>query len=126
MTALLAGAAAFADTTAHELTRCVAADPSTAGQLMCEDAARRRYDARMNRVYAALLRRLPAPAAARLRIAQRAWLVFRDADANARSAVYATRIGTMYAPMQAADSTAMVRDRALALEKQLRVLSIDD
>ncbi|SEK67620.1 hypothetical protein SAMN05216382_0904 [Sphingomonas palmae] len=37
MTALLAVAAAFADLTAHELVRCAASDPSTAGQLMCED-----------------------------------------------------------------------------------------
>ena len=126
MIALLAVAVAIVDPTARELARCAATDPSTAGQLMCEDAARRRYDARMNCAYAALLRRLPAPAAARLRTAQRAWLTFRDADDATRSALYATRTGTMYAPMQAADTTAIVRDRALAFEKLLRVLSIDD
>ncbi|SEK67667.1 Protein of unknown function [Sphingomonas palmae] len=80
----------------------------------------------MNRAYSALMRRPPAPAAARLRIAQRARITFRDADDDAQSALYATRTGTMYAPMQAADAIAIIRDRALAREKQLRVLSIDD
>ncbi len=116
---------ALADPTGRALGRCAAADASTVGQVACEAAAQGSYDGRMNRAYAALLRRLPTPAADRLRRAQRQWLAFRAADAAARDALYATRRGTMYAPMQAADQTAVTRDRALQLEARLRVLSID-
>ena len=124
--ALALATVALADPTERALTRCATVDASTAGQVACETAAQRSYDARMNRAYAALLRRLPAPAIDRLRRAQRHWLAFRAADAAARDALYATRRGTMYAPMQAADDTAITRDRALQLEARLRVLSIDD
>jgi len=124
--ALALATVALTDPTEQMLTRCVSINDSTAGQVACEAAAQRSYDARLNRAYAALLRRLPAPAADWLRRAQRHWLAFRAADAAARDALYATRRGTMYAPMQAADDTAITRDRALQLEARLRVLSIDD
>jgi len=73
-----------------------------------------------------LMRRLPPAAAARLRTAQRAWLAFRTADEAARSALYETRQGTMYVPMQAAASADIVRDRAIQLEDALRVMTIDE
>jgi len=34
--------------------------------------------------------------------------------------------GTMYVPMQAADTTNVIRDRALLLEGYVRVMAIDD
>jgi uncharacterized protein YecT (DUF1311 family) len=116
------------DPTATALQRCLAAPAgaSTAGQTDCEAQAARRYDQRMNAAYASLMRRLPADAANRLRTAQRAWLAFRSADSDARTALYATRQGTMYVPMQAAAATDTIRDRALQLEASLRVMAIDD
>ena len=85
------------DQTAIALQRCLAAPSavSTAGQTECEATAARRYDTRMNSAYTALMRRLPAEAAARLRTAQRGWLAFRSADSAARSAQFETRRGTM-------------------------------
>ncbi|HEY4075678.1 MAG TPA: lysozyme inhibitor LprI family protein [Rhizomicrobium sp.] len=80
----------------------------------------------MNRAYAGLLKVLPAEAGSRLQAAQRAWLAFRDTEAKARSALYETRRGTMYVPMQAASTTSVVRDRAFELEASLRVMRIDD
>lgn len=125
---MTAAAAALGDPTQAQLQACLA-DPaaqSTAGQTQCEAAAAESYDRRLNAAYDALMRRLPPPAAARLRSAQRAWLAFRAADEAARSALYATREGTMYVPMQAAASADIVRDRALQLEGLLRVIAIDD
>lgn len=119
--------AATPDPTAAVLKRCQD-DPinaSTAGQTECEATAQRAYDLRMNAAYSALIKRLPADAGERLRQGQRAWLAFRDADARARAALYATRRGTMYAPMDAASATAVIRDRALQLESLLRVMAID-
>jgi uncharacterized protein YecT (DUF1311 family) len=111
-----------------ELRRCLAAPEgsSTSGQTTCESAAARRYDRRMNAAYVALMRKLPADAAARLRTSQRAWLAFHVAEQAALSAMYETRTGTMYVPMQAAASTSLLRDRALQLEASLRVSSIDE
>lgn len=119
---------AHGDPTAIALQRCLAASSgmSTAGQTECEAAAARSYDARMNAAYTSLMRRLSPAAASRLRMAQRAWLAFRSADGDARSALYETRQGTMYVPMQAAAASDVVRDRAFQLEASLRVMTIDD
>jgi uncharacterized protein YecT (DUF1311 family) len=115
------------DVTQKELQGCLDAPShtSTAGQTQCEIEAARRYDGRMNAAYTGLMRRLPASIGAQLRSAQRAWLAFRTLDAKARAQLYETRQGTMFVPMQAAASTAVVRDRALQLEAALRVLEID-
>jgi uncharacterized protein YecT (DUF1311 family) len=123
----LAASAQAGDRDAAALTRCLgdAANASTAGQTDCEAAAARAYDRRMNAAYAALRHALPPAAAQQLRQSQRAWLAFRNAEAQARDAFYATRRGTMYVPMQASAATDIVRDRALQLETLLRVLRID-
>ena len=116
------------DPNAAILARCLdnPADASTAGQTSCEEQAASAYDRRMNTSYAALLKVLPQEAAHALRLSQRAWIAFRDADARANAALYATRKGTMYVSMQAASATRVVRDRALQLEADLRVMRIDD
>ena len=99
---------------------------STAGQTECEAAAAKAYDQRMNRTYAALLHRLPAPAAEKLRSAQRAWIAFRDSEQAARNALFATRSGTLYVPMQAAGAVRLVRDRVLQLEAYQSIMALDD
>lgn len=116
------------DRTQAAMRRCLDAPAaaSTAGQTACEGAAARDYDQRMNAAYDQLLQKLAPPEAVRLRAAQRAWLGFRIADEAARSALYETREGTMYVPMQAAASAAVIRDRALQLETSLRVMMIDE
>ncbi|MBZ9758729.1 DUF1311 domain-containing protein [Mesorhizobium sp. ESP6-5] len=72
------------------------------------------------------MRKLPRQAAQNLRLSQRAWLAFRDSEAKTRGALYETRQGTMYVPMQAADATNIIRDRALQLEGYVRVMAIED
>lgn len=121
-----AAATATIDVTGAALDRCLnAADnASTAGQTDCEAAARVSYDRRMNAAYAALLRRLPASAQAKLRASQRQWIVFRDSEYAAQAALFATRQGTLYVPMQAHAAMALTRDRALALEGYLRVMAV--
>jgi uncharacterized protein YecT (DUF1311 family) len=120
-------AAAPVDPTGAALARCLAGGDaaSTGGQSDCAAAARQGYDRLMNRAYARLLRRLPADAAQSLRRSQRAWLAFRMREDATRAALFATRSGTMYAPMQAAAEVAPVRDRALMLETYLRVIDIE-
>ena len=120
-------AANSADSTGVALQRCLddPANASTAGQVECEATAARTYDQRMNAAYAALLSALPPKAAQQLRQSQRAWLAFRDAERAAAGQIFATRQGTMYAPMQAGAATNLTRDRALQLESYRRILAID-
>jgi len=116
------------DPTAIALDHCLneAANASTAGQTECEAEASKNYDLRLNAAYATLMRQLPRQAAQQLRASQRAWLAFRDSDAKARDALYETRQGTMYVPMQASDATDAIRDRALQLEAYVRVMAIEN
>jgi uncharacterized protein YecT (DUF1311 family) len=118
--------AAPPDATAATLDRCLAAPAhaATAGQTACEDAAAQAYDRRLNTAYSALLLRLPQDAAERLRHSQRDWLRYRDSEAAARQAIYATRQGTMYVPMEADAAVTIVADRARLLERYLRALAI--
>ena len=63
--------------------RCLAAPSgqSTAGMIQCAAAELKTQDARLNRAYQAALKRLDKPRQkAALQKAQRAWIVFRDAD----------------------------------------------
>jgi uncharacterized protein YecT (DUF1311 family) len=125
---LLATAATpAADPTTAALRHCLDQpdNASTGGQSECETVAEKAYDQRMNRAYATLIRALPAPAADRLRQSQRSWLAFRDAEAQARTALYETRHGTMYVPMEANDETIVTRDRALQLEGYVRMIHIE-
>jgi uncharacterized protein YecT (DUF1311 family) len=115
------------DATEAALDSCLGApaNASTAGQTDYEAAAARSYDRRMNTAYRALLKRLANPAAARLRGSQRAWLIYRDAEAQTRRAIFATRQGTMYVPMQSDAAVTLIKDRAQMLERYLRVLSME-
>jgi len=121
-------ASTLEDPTAAALDRCLndPANASTAGQTECEATASSDYDRRMNAAYATLMHKLPEKAAQQLRLSQRAWLAFRDAEAKARDALYETRQGTMFVPMQASDATNVIRDRALQLEGYVRVIEIGD
>jgi uncharacterized protein YecT (DUF1311 family) len=121
-------ASGLKDPTAETLDRCLndPAKGSTSGQTECEATATDDYDHRMNAAYATLMHKLPRETAQQLRLSQRAWLAFRDAEAKARDALYETRQGTMYVPMQAADATNVIRDRALLLEGYVRVMAIDE
>ena len=121
-------AAGSKDPTAVALNHCLndAANASTAGQTDCEATATQDYDHRMNAAYATLMRKLPPNVATDLRASQRTWLAFRDQEAKARGALFETRQGTMYVPMQAGDATNFIRDRALQLEGYVAVMAIDE
>jgi hypothetical protein len=52
-------------------------------------------------------------------------LAFRDAEARARGAIFATKQGTMFVPMESDAATVLVGDRARLLERYVRVLGIE-
>lgn len=116
------------DPTAAALDRCLNndANASTAGQVDCEATATQAYDRRLNAAYATLMRKLPLGVASDLRVSQRSWLAFREQEGKVRGALYETRQGTMYVPMQAGDATNFIRDRTLQLEGYVAVMAIDE
>ncbi len=113
------------DATARKLDACVEQAASTADSSQCYATALAAYDHRMNQAYAALMHALPAQAAHQLQAAQRNWLAFRDAELKSQSALFETRQGTMYVPMEEEEQLSLTRDRARRLESYLHVLAID-
>jgi uncharacterized protein YecT (DUF1311 family) len=89
----------------------------------CADLDARAADADLNHVYQALLSKLKSDdkAAKQLRVAQRAWIAFRDAHlqelfpAEDKQAAY----GTMYPMCYAQVATAMTKQRAAQLRSML-------
>ncbi|SPA25162.1 conserved hypothetical protein, DUF1311 [Cupriavidus taiwanensis] len=60
--------------------RCMDKAVSTADMLNCAALESRVQDTALNRAYQSLLRRLEAPRTGQLRVAQRAWLEYRQAN----------------------------------------------
>jgi uncharacterized protein YecT (DUF1311 family) len=98
---------------------------STADMSDCYSAAYKAFDHRLNVAYQSLLKTLPVAPAQKLKASQRAWLTFRDAELATQSAIFATRQGTIYVPMQEDEGMSLTRDRALRLESYLSVMSVD-
>lgn len=63
-----------------EYERCMARARSSAEMLGCAATETRVQDVALNSAYQALLRRLEAPRTGQLRVAQRVWLEFRQAN----------------------------------------------
>ncbi|AQV94893.1 DUF1311 domain-containing protein [Cupriavidus necator] len=72
--------AAENDGLSAEYERCMARAVSTADMLNCAAMESRVQDSVLNSTYQALLRRLEAPRTGQLRVAQRMWLEFRQAN----------------------------------------------
>ncbi|SOZ52849.1 conserved hypothetical protein, DUF1311 [Cupriavidus taiwanensis] len=60
--------------------RCMGRAVSTADMLNCAALESRAQDTALNSAYQSLLRRLEAPRTGQLRVAQRAWLEYRQAN----------------------------------------------
>lgn len=100
--------------------------PRLADQNSCLRAEIAPDDARLNHVYNAYLARLRAapasrgggaPAIAKLRISERAWLVYRDQECRRRNW---GKEGTLWAPKRAACMKELAATRADELERLLR------
>ncbi len=76
-------------------------------------------DAGLNRVYKRLMGRMDQTSAAKLRRAERAWVVFRDADADFE-ADRSARGGSMFAMIYYGVRAELTKTRARALEQRLK------
>jgi uncharacterized protein YecT (DUF1311 family) len=115
------------DSIDSQLDQCLSVpdNASTGGQTDCIGKAQKDWDKRMNHACAQLMRELPSAPASSLRVAQRTWLTFRDAESKAQLDFYTTRHGTMYVPMEANAVMTLTRDRARQLEAYVSTLNIE-
>ena len=127
MHATAASAAPLKDVTDSALDRCLNSPKtvSTADMSDCYGVAAKAYDGRLNSAYKKLMVSLPQAAAQQLQVSQRSWLAYRQAELLTQSALFETRQGTMYVPMQEEQGVALTRDRVLRLEAYGRVMAID-
>lgn len=104
-----------------ELSRCMETPEgmSTHGMRACLGAASAAWDQELNRIWAELMRELPAPARESLRAAQRKWIAFRDAELTALMDAYGAMQGSMYLLMHADAVSSLTRDRVRQLDALL-------
>jgi uncharacterized protein YecT (DUF1311 family) len=102
--------------------KAMEADPSTAGMIEAITKADEKWDALLNKNYKELMAALDPKGQAALKNAQRAWLVYRDAEFAANDAIFGKMEGTMYIPMLASAKMEVVKHRALDLGRRLDML----
>ncbi len=106
------------------LDACLESDAgmSTHGQIECTDQSAVAWDRELNRVFQALIKALDKPQADALRVSQRQWVKFRDAEIAALMEVYSALDGSMYQVMHVQAVSALTRDRALQLQSLLETI----
>ena len=105
-----------------QVERLLAKDESTAGQIQAYDKAIDLWDREMNRVYGELMKQLSTAGREALKISQRAWLAWRDAQAKLIQETYGRAAGTMYRPMATAHVMETVKARTLQLRTYLEIV----
>jgi uncharacterized protein YecT (DUF1311 family) len=98
-------------------------DPSTAGMNEAISGAQVKWDAKMNRLYQALKKKLPADEWPNLVAAQKAWIVYRDAQIKLLETTYLKMEGTMWLNICNSAVMEITRERALFLEDLIETLS---
>ncbi|MBK7476631.1 MAG: DUF1311 domain-containing protein [Haliscomenobacter sp.] len=97
-------------------SQCIENNPSTHGMVDCANTAAQAWDKELNTYYQLLIKALPAAQKEKLRLAQRAWLSFRDLDQSFSAGMYQSFDGTMWRIIEADVRTSRIRERALRLK----------
>lgn len=100
-------------------------NPSTAGMVQAIDAALTQWDKKLNASYKGLQTKLPAEEWKELVAAQRAWIVFRDAQLKAMDSTFARMEGTMWIPVRAEMAMNITKQRAQFLENMLHNVTLE-
>ena len=88
---------------------------STAGMVTCLDTAYRGWDQALNDVYNNLFDLLDADSLARLKLSQREWIAFRDAERDFLVALQKPENGTLMHVIAVQSLVNLVKDRTLQL-----------
>jgi len=98
-------------------------DSSTAGMVQAVSKANKDWDKEMNALYQDLKKTMKPEEWAALVTAQKAWIVYRDAQIKSIVETYGHMDGTMYIPMSASDVMEITKDRALFLKSLKELIS---
>ena len=90
-------------------------DDSTAGHIQALDHGVKLWDEALNEAYTNLLKKLPKPDAEALKVSQRQWIAYRDANLKAIQVIFGHAEGTMYRPMAVAQQLEIIKQRVLSL-----------
>jgi len=96
------------------VARCRDQDETTSASANCYVMGREHWDKELNRAYAVLLASLDEKHREAVRISQRQWLKFRDAELAALGHIY-DRSGTMWLIVCAQRRMELIRERALRM-----------
>lgn len=109
--------AATVDPIDAELSRCLASKDgeSTAGMLVCLDAAYAAWDKELNTTYQALFKSLDSKSRGLLKRAQRQWVAYRDAERKFWQAPWTADRGTLINVTLDQANVDLVKSRVLAL-----------
>ena len=105
------------------LEACIDKNGSTAGMVQCTDNAYAAWDKELNKNYGDLMRALKPKQKETLRLAQLAWIKYRDLQFNLIDSIYDTMDGTMYIPMRVSARMQVVKERALELKDFLNLVT---
>ena len=98
-------------------------DSSTAGMVQAVSKANKDWDKEMNDLYQDLKKTMKPEEWAALVAAQKAWIVYRDAQKKSIVETYGHMDGTMYIPMSASAVMEITKDRALFLKSLKELIS---
>lgn len=98
------------------LSQCMNGASTTPALSECYGSASKAWDKEMNTQYNRLMKKLTGEPKAKLRVAQRNWLAYRDSWMATSKAFFAQRQGTMTPLSVGAQSVSLVRNQALMLQ----------
>lgn len=102
---------------------CLNTNDSTAGMLECFTRAEQEWDTELNRVYKALQSKLKPAGQDALKQAQRAWITQRDKEFELINAIHGQMDGTMWIAVMANKRADVVKERALALQSYIDLMT---
>ena len=98
-------------------------DSSTAGMVQAVSKATKQWDTEMNDLYMNLKKTMKPDEWSALVTAQKAWIVYRDAQTKSIVETYGHMDGTMWIPMSASAVMELTKDRALFLKSLKEAIS---
>jgi len=103
---------------------CLEKNYSTNGMIDCSAQAEIEWDQELNKVYKALLSKLSRDGKNSLKMSQRQWLKYRDAEFEAIGAIYSAMDGTMWRVVAVGSRMEIVKKRVLTLNSYLSDLTL--
>jgi uncharacterized protein YecT (DUF1311 family) len=106
-----------------EMESAIDKDPSTAGMHKAFRDARDKWEKEIIKSYTKLKETMEPEEFEALRISQRAWQSYRDAEVKVQGEIYSREQGTMWGPIAIGDEMELYRSRAMQLDSYLFIVS---